>query len=280
MDNTASLAGILLALRTVAGPAVLSLALAALLARALPRQAAAVAACAGLFLGWALGYGHQAAFPPAQTLDWLPILVAALLVAGLLPRGRTPAMGVILALGLALLVPPLLREESLAVLGGEWGIALALGLGLMALAGRARGDARAPLAVAAALGSLGFVISLGGSIVIGGLANTAFAVAAALGLGAVLCGRLPAAGAGLAQAGVVVWTWLAFSGRHLAEIHLPETLLSAAALATLAFPSAKVPPQGKFARLAWAIVPPAFPALAAIGLTLWRYLSAQQGAYY
>ena len=80
-------------------------------------------------------------------------------------------------------------------------------------------------------------------------------------------------------AGAVVWLWLAFSARHLAEIPLPETLLAAAALASTALPPPKRARRG-LRRLALEVLPPALPALAAVGLAVWRYVAAQQGAYY
>src|SRR5574337_1086135 len=130
---------------------------------------------------------------------------------------------------------------------------------------------------AAGLGSLGFVTTLGGSLVIGGLANSAFAVTAALWLGA--CTGRAKAGPALLRAGAAVWLWLAFSARHLAEIPLPETLLSAAALASAALPAPNKAQRG-LRRLAVEVLPPALPALMAVGLAVWRYAAAQQGGYY
>ena len=276
MESTPALSGLILLLRTVAAPALTAVLVWAAAVRPLPRRAAPVGALAGLLLGWALGFGHQAAFPPAQTLDWLPGLLLALALAASLPKFSAPATGLVLLAGLAALAPPLLTEGDLATLATETGTAALLGAALMWIAGRATPQ-QGSAALAAGLGSQGFVTTLGGSIVIGGLANSAFAVAAALALGA-FSGRLTP-GPALLRAGAVVWLWLAFSARHLAEIPLPETLLGAATLATAALPRA-VGAGSVWRRLAGDVLPSALPALAAVGLTLWRYFAAQHGGYY
>jgi hypothetical protein len=277
MKSTPALSGLLLALRTVATPGLAGVAIWAVIARPLPRHAAPAAALAGLLLGWALGFGPQAAFPPAQTLDWLPWLLVALALAGTVPRGQFPAtIGVLLA-GLAVLTPPLLAEGETTTLILESGAAALLGLALMAALDRSTTPARGAFALAAGLGGLGLVTTLGGSIVIGGLADSAFAVAAALWL-AGLGGRMMA-GTGLLRAGAVVWLWLAYSARHLAGIPLPETLLAAAALATARLPAPGPEARG-LRRLAGEVLPPAIPALAAVALAAWGYFAAQQGGYY
>lgn len=277
MDSSPALSGLLLALRTLAAPGLAGLAIWAAAARPLPRGAAPVAALAGLLLGWALGFGPQAAFPPAQTLDWLPWLLLALAIAASLPRIGFPASGAVLLAGLPALTPPLLAESGTAALALESGAAAVLGLALMAALGRAPSPGRGAWALTAGLGSLGLATTLGGSLVIGGLAHSAFAVAAVLGL--VALGGRPVAGPGLLRAGAAVWLWLAYSARHLAEIPLPETLLSAAALATVLLP-APGPETPGLRRLAGEILPPAIPALAAVGLAVWRYWVAAQGGGY
>jgi hypothetical protein len=274
MENSPALSGLLLALRTIAAPGLAGLAIWAATARPLPRLAAPAGVLAGMLLGWALGFGHQAAFPPAQTLDWLPWLLLTLALAGGLPRSGYSATVAVLLAGLAVLTPPLLAQGETATLAVETGTATLLGLSLMAALGRAPTPGRSSFALAAGLGSLGFVTSLGGSIVIGGLANSAFAVAAVLWL-AGLSGRLPT-GPGLLRAGAVVWLWLAFSARHLAEIHLPETLLAGAALATAALPGPGPETQG-LRRLLAEVLPPVLPALAAVGLAVGRYFAAEGG---
>lgn len=279
MESSAALSGLMLALRTVGGPALACLVVWALARRPLPTQAAPLGALAGLLLGWALGFGHQAAFPPAQTLDWLPWLLLALGLAGLVPGNGAWARIAVLIAGLWLLAPPLLREAETVPLALELGGAGALGVMLMLAAGRSANPGRGAIALAAGLGSLGFVTSLGGSIVIGGLANSAFAVAAVLWLGSLAVNRYPAAGSGLLQAGAAVWLWLAFSARHLAEIHLPETLLAATAIATTLLASPAPEARG-LRRLLGQALPPAIPALTAVGLAVWRYLAAQHSGYY
>jgi hypothetical protein len=276
METSPALAGLFLALRTLAAPGLAGIAVWAAAARPLPRLAAPAGALAGLLLGWALGFGHQAAFPPAQTLDWLPWLLVALALAGSLPRGRTAACAGVMVAGLAVLAPPVLTA------GAPGELALALGgaglLGLASMGAIGRSDpARGGIALAAGLGSLGLVTTLGGSIVVGGLALSAFGVAALLGLGA-LTGRA-AAGPDQLRAGAVAWLWLAFSARHLAEVPLPELLLAAAALGSTLLPA---PWQGRgvIVRRLGEILLPATPALAAIALTVWRYASAQQVGHY
>lgn len=250
MNSSPTLSGLILILRTVAAPGLAAILVWAALVRPLPRLAAPAGALAGLLLGWALGFGPQAAFPPVQTLDWLPWLLSGLALAASLPRFSAPATAAVLLAGLAALAPPLLTEGDVATLAMETG--------------------------AAGLGSLGFVTTLGGSIVIGGLANSAFAVAAVLWWGA-RAGRVTVA-PGLLQAGAVAWLWLAFSARHLAELPLPETLLAAAALASAALPRDGGNRPG-WRRMAADLLPPAVPALAAVGWVLWPYVSAQLGGY-
>lgn len=278
MDSSASLSGLFLALRTLGAPALACLVIWAAAHRPLPRLAAPLGALAGMLLGWMLGFGPQAAFPPAQTLDWLPWLLLALGLAGFTPACPVAGRIAVLVAGLWLLAPPLLREAETSALALELGAAATLGILLLLVAGRATAPGRGTLALAAGLGSLGFVTSLGGSIVIGGLANSAFAVAAVLWLGA-LTGRLPTPGPGLLQAGAAVWLWLAFSARHLAEIHLPETLLAGAAIATALLPSPGPEARG-LRRLLGEALPSALPALAAVGLGVWRYFAAQHSGYY
>jgi hypothetical protein len=276
MESTPALSGLFLALRTVAAPGLAGLAIWAATARPLPRHAAAAAALAGLLLGWALGYGHQAAFPPAQTLDWLPWLLLALALAGNLPRIGLPATLAVMLAGLAALTPPLLTEGETSTLAMETGAAALLGLALMQALARPATPGRGAFALAAGFGSLGLVTTLGGSIVIGGLANSAFAVAAVLWLASLGSRLVP--GPALLRAGAVTWLWLAFSARHLAEIPLPETLLGAAALATALLPG-PAPQSRVLRRLAAEVLPPALPALAAVGVAFWRYFAAQ-GSYY
>lgn len=276
METTPALAGLLLVLRTVAAPALAVVFVWAATVRALPRLVAPAGALAGLLLGWTLGFGHQAAFPPVQTLDWLPWLLLALAVAAGLPKFSAPATAAALLAGLAALAPPLLADGEPAILAMEVGAAALLGAFLMWAAGRGAPSGGAA-ALTAGLGSLGLVTTLGGSIVIGGLANSAFAVAAMLWVG--VCTGRASVGPALLRAGAVVWLWLAFSARHLAEIPLPETLLAAAALASTALPPPKRARRG-LRRLALEVLSPALPALAAVGLAVWRYVAAQQGAYY
>ncbi len=90
-------------------------------------------------------------------------------------------------------------------------------------------------------------------------------------------GRLARPGPALVSGALTLWLWLAFSARHLAEIPLTETLLSAAAAA-----AALVAPRlgaGGRMRVAVAVLPPAAPALLAAGLASWRYLAAQSMGY-
>lgn len=272
MESSPALSALLLALRTLAVPGLAGLAIWAAAARPLPRLAAPAGALAGLLLGWALGFGPQAAFPPAQTLDWLPWLLLALALAA----RSVPATGVVLLAGLAMLTPPLLSEGETLTLAVETGAAALLGLALMRARGQSAAPRRGAFALVAGFGSLGLVTTLGGSLVIGGLADSAFAVAAVLWL-ASLGGRL-VVGPSLLRAGAVVWLWLAYSARHLAEIPLPETLLSAAALATVLLPDPGADGRG-LRRLAGEVLPPALPALAAVTLTVWRYFAAQQSGY-
>jgi hypothetical protein len=180
MEQSPALSGLLLALRTVAAPGLAGLVIWAALARPLPRLAAPAGALAGMLLGWALGFGPQAAFPPAQTLDWLPWLLAALALTGSLPRAALPASVAVLLAGLGLLTPPALAQGDAVTLAVEVAASAILGLALMAAFERRRAPERKGFSLAAGFASLGLVTSLGGSIVVGGLANSAFAVAAVL----------------------------------------------------------------------------------------------------
>ncbi|MBI3140559.1 MAG: hypothetical protein HYZ19_01690 [Rhodocyclales bacterium] len=246
--------------------------------------AAGAAAIAGLLTAWAALFGPQAAFPPAQTLDWLPWLtVGALLILAVGARPafpaalRWPLRLAVLGAGLWLLTPPLLRGQDATTLGGEVGAAFVLGALLLAAARRRayepEGGASVLAALAAALGSLGFVTALGGSLVLGGLTTAASAIAALAWL-ALLAGRLPPPGAAAIAAAVAFWAWLAYSARHLAEIPAAETLLSAAALAAVLVPL-RLGGKGFFQRAFATLLAPALPALAAAAVAVWRYATAQ-----
>lgn len=280
MENSQALQSVWLAVQSLVLPAVILLAGLFALRRVLsPAAALAVAACAGVIAGWAALFGPQAQFPPRQTLDWLPLLIvaaaAALAASRRLPGWRREAVALaVIAAGLYLLSPPLLREQPAATLAFEWLGALVLAAGLLA-AGRVDGE-RAAAALAAAFGSLGFVTSLGGSLIIGGIANAAFALAACIYLGTA-AGRLARPGPALVSGALTLWLWLAFSARHLAEIRLTETLLSAAAAAA-ALVASRLGAGGRM-RVAVALLPPAAPALLAVGLASWRYLAAQSMGY-
>lgn len=286
MEYAQALEGLTLALKMLALPAVVFV-LAYLAAR--PRLSGesvplAIAASAGVVTGWATSFGAQASFPPQQTLDWLPLLVvfgAALLAAVQHWSGRQRRLNAaalaITAVGLYLLTPPLLAEQSAATLALEWGGALALAAAMLWAALSSPDRERSTVALAVAFGGFGFVTSLGGSLVIGGLANAAFAVAGAIWLGQA-SGRLHMIGRGPIAAGVILWVWIAFSARQLAEIHLAETLLCAtgAAAAALIVGHGKM---GLLRRTGSIVLPPAVPASIAVGLALWRYFAAQQVGY-
>lgn len=286
MENAQALEGLTLAVKVVALPAV-AFVLAYLAAR--PRlsresSALAIAAVVGFITGWAASFGAQASFPPQQTLDWLPWLVilgAALLAVVQRSNGSEWRLAIatlaIAAPGLYLLTPPLLAEQSVATLALEWGGALALAAAMLWAALSSPDRERSTIALAVAFGGFGFVTSLGGSLVIGGLANAAFAVAGAIWLGQA-SGRLHMIGRGPIAAGVILWVWVAFSARHLAEIHLAETLLCAAgaAAAALVLGHGKM---GLLRRTGSIVLPPAVPASIAVGLALWRYFAAQQVGY-
>lgn len=283
MDNSQALAGVWIGLQAVGLPAAVFAVAAAVLSRfAGGGLALGGAAALGALSGWAALFGPQAALPPRQTLDWLPWLALALLAVAAVTARRGAALrwagriGV-LTLGLWLLSPPLLVEAAAATRLAEWGGALGLGLLLGWAVTRRHDGRRAAAALATAFGSLGFVTALSGSIVVGGLALAAFAVAGLVWLGQVT-GRLSPAPAGLAAAGVTWWLWLAFSARHLAELPLPETLLAAAAaaVAALALDAAR---DGRAGRLLAQVLPAAAPAGVAVGLALWRYLSAAAMGY-
>lgn len=249
--------------------------------------AAGAAGLAGLLAAWVALFGPQAAFPPVQTLDWLPWLLPAAAVA--LMFGERPACPAplrwplrlaFLGAGVWLLTPPLLRGQDATTLGSELGAAFVLGTLLLAAALRRARDAQGGVSVlaalAAAFGSLGFVTTLGGSLIVGGLTTAAFAVAGLAWL-ALQAERLPPPGAAAVAAAVALWLWLAYSARHLAEIPAPETLLSAAALAIVVVPLRQ---GGKgFLRRAFApLLASALPALAAVAVAVWRYTTAQ--SYY
>lgn len=286
MEYAQALEGLTLALKMLALPAVVFVLAYLALRRYLrvERTAVAIAAIVGFITGWAASFGTQASFPPQQTLDWLPLLVildAALLAAvrrwsGSEWRLASAALA-IAAGGLYLLTPPLLAEQSATTLALEWGGALALAAALLWAALSSPDRERSTVALAVAFGGFGFVTSLGGSLVIGGLANAAFAVAGAIWLGQV-SGRLHMIGRGPIAAGVILWVWIAFSARQLAEIHLAETLLCAAgaAAAALILGHGKM---GLLRRTGSIVLPPAVPTSIAVGLALWRYFAAQQVGY-
>lgn len=286
MENTQALEGLALALKVLALPA-LAFVLAYAVARPrLTREstAVAIAAIVGFTTGWATSFGAQANFPPQQTLDWLPLLVlvgAALLYMVERPAdsGWRPTVGALglVAAGLFLLTPPLLAEQSATTLALELGATLALATVLLWATRSSPDRDRSTVALAVAFGSLGFVTSLGGSLVIGGLANAAFAVAGVIWLGQA-SGRLQMVGRGPIAAGVILWVWIAFSARHLAEIHLAETLLCAAGAAAAAVVLRRGK-EGLLRRTGSVVLPPAVPALIAVGLALWRYFAAQQVGY-
>lgn len=283
MENSQALAGVWIGVQALGLPALAFVVTFGFAGRVL-RQAAALglAALVGVLAGWAAIFGPQAAFPPQQTLDWLPWLGGATAAALALVAGRSPAVqravgGVLLAAGLWLLSPPLLREAAAAERAAEWAGALALGALLLWAALRRFDGARAAAALAAAFAGLGFVTALGGSIVVGALALAAFAVAGLVWLGQA-AGRLPRPGPALAAGGVLWWLFAAFSARHLAEIHLAETLLAAAAAAAAAL-ALDPPRDSRLKRAAAQLLPAAAPAGVAAGLALWRYLSAASMGY-
>lgn len=272
MDTHPLLQGVLIAAQSLGLPVLVALAVYFLTRPLAAGIRLTLALLLGFSAGWAALFGSQASFPPRQTLDWLPLLAAVLALLGLLPRSvRQIAYGLLLAVGLWLFSPPLLMRADWLVLLGEWAVALLVGLALLLTVTLRADTLRLPVALACAFGALGFVTSLGGSIVIGSLLNSGFALAGVLWLAQ---SRLPTTAVTAASAaGVVVWVWLAFSARHLAEIHPEETLLAAAALLTLWLP---LPAR---LRHLTALLLPALPALAAVGLAVWRYFAAQSYYY-
>lgn len=273
MDTHPLLQGVLIAAQSLGLPVLIALVVYFLTRPLAAGMRLTLALLLGFSAGWAALFGSQASFPPRQTLDWLPLLAAVLAVLGVLPRTvRCIAAGLLLAIGLWLFAPPLLLRADWLTLLGEWGVALVLGLALLVTATQQTATLRLLAALAAAFEALGFVTSLGGSIVIGSLLNVGFALAGLLWL---VQSRLPATAVTAAgAAGAVVWVWLAFSARHLAEIHPEETLLAAAALLTLWLPL-----PARWQRLTGVLLP-AVPALLAIGLAVWRYFAAQSSSYY
>ncbi len=262
----------------------LGLVFALLLRRRIPQLTGAAALAAGFLAGYGLIYASFA-FPPRQSLDWLPILaLAAWPLSMLVRRPRFPAWlrmligATFVLLAGALLLAPLLPQAgwmraagTLLVIGALWAGAWFY-LDHIAPRGAAAGVVLLVIAAGNAA-----VAVLAGSVMLGQLGGAA---SAALGGWLLLnwpCPRIPLGHAGTAVMATAL-AGLMLVGRFYADTPVLPALLLLAALGTSACALFLVeryrPESAPAITTLWVGVAALVPVIAAVGLAVYQHFSS------
>lgn len=293
MQTSPELEAILIGLKSLGAPFFVTLAGAVLLgsllkvndgnSKHLKPQLTAVLVLLGVLGGFAAMNYERWQFPPAQTMDWLPISLIATFVV-LLPLellrsgGRVwlAAQVLIAILSARLVLPPAVLEQGLT---GSALSLTALALAFIAVwryLDRYRDQPRCGIALMLTSGALAIVVSLGGSIVIGGVANNLMGALAAWMLLSVVGGWIPFSRALIGSLSIMFCMVLAsaFFYAEISPILLGVVVLGLpfAQLTSLIPEAGQHRPWRELMVSGFATLLPLF---AAVGFVIWNYF--QQG---
>lgn len=294
MQSSPELDGILLAIKALGIPFLLSLAGSAwayaLLKKGAQRRAVlsvAVSVLLGIVGGYAAMNHDHLQFPPTQALDWLPVTavlsLTILLTLELLNAGKRIWFGaqvVFVALATWLMLPPAIKELGASRIAMYLLVSGVVWLTLWRYVEGMRGGLqRAGVAFMLCAGALGFVVALGGSIVIGTSAISLMGALAGWLLVCVTAGWVPLPRALLGT--VMLWFGsIVIAAYFYAEIS--SWLLATVVLGLLAVQLARLGPvvvEGKRLReIVMSGLATSVPLVMAIGFAVWRYLQ-QANAY-
>lgn len=296
MQSSPALEGILIAAKSVGFPFIISL-VGLLWARLVlkqnsPQAQNRVPAITTIFvllgaLGGYMAMNHeQWQFPPAQAMDWLPVLMILAAVV-LLPlefygvgkRAWLAAQIILTGLGSWAMLPPAVTEAGVANttlwLLPLWAIWLAVWHCLDAY----NTPRRSGIALTLTTGALGFIVALGGSIVIGSTANSLMGALAGWLAVSIIGGWIPLPRALLGS------LTLMFGGVLIAAYFYAEIsplLLGTVLLGLFSIQLARLAPaageQQRWRELVISGLATAVPLLAATGYAVWSYLH-QTNAY-
>lgn len=296
MQSSAELEGILIVAKSVGLPFVISL-LGLSWARGLSRQSqpperrrsmlvTTVFVLTGILGGYAAMNYEAWQFPPAQAMDWLPVLaiVPALVLLPLEYYGAGKrvwfaAQVVLVGFSSWAMLPPAVFEAGAARLA-LWLLPLELSwLAVWHFLDADSKPRRAGIALTLSAGALGFVVALGGSIVIGSAANSVMAALAGWLAISVIGGWIPLPRALLGSL-TLLFGCVLIAAYFYAEIS--PILLGTVLLGLFSVQLARLVPIGgeqhRWRELVVNGLAAALPLTAAIGFAIWNYLR-QTNAY-
>lgn len=295
MESSPQFEGILIAVKTVGVPflvATLGLLWASRNAardkhRLRTRAGATLFVLPGMLAGFAAMNHGQWQFPPSQAMDWMPILalLPAVVLHALDRSGAGKhilfaAQALVVALAVWVLLPPAVLESGFpAVLA--WLLPVtAVWLAIWRYLDVIAVPERAGVALTFAAGVLGFVVSLGGSIMIGGVGISIMGALAGWLVVSLVKGWIPLSRALLGSVTILFGSVLV-AAYFYAEISAP--LLGVVLLGLFSVQLARfLPKADEHRRLRDALfngLAAAPPLLAAAGFAVWSYLK-QANAYY
>jgi hypothetical protein len=240
----------------------------------------------GVLAGFAAMNYERWQFPPAQVMDWLPIALiltfVVLLPLELLRPGRYlwfAAQALIAILAARLVLPPAILNKGL-VISTVYLAALALVfVAVWRYLDRCREQPRCGIALMFTSGALAIVVSLGGSIVIGSVANNLMGALAGWMLLSIVGGWIPLSRALIGSLAIMFCMVLA-SAFFYAEIS--PILLGVVALGLPSAQLARLVPaveqHRRWRELMASGTATVLPLLAAVGFVAWNYFQ-QANAY-
>jgi hypothetical protein len=296
MQSSAELEGILIAAKSIGLPFVMALP-GLFWARGLLKQndlhgrrlalaVTAIFVLIGMLAGYLAMNHDQWQFPPAQAIDWLPVIVIIATIV-LLPleyygagkRAWGAAQVILVGFSSWVMLPPATIEAGAAKVG-LWLIPLALSwLAVWYFVDADSAPRRSGIALTLTAGALGFVVALGSSIVIGSAANSLMAALAAWLAISVIGGWIPLPRALLGS--LTLWFGCVLIGAYFyAEIS--PLLLGTILLGLFSVQLARLAPfdgeQHRWRELATNGLAAALPLIAAVGFAAWSF-PRQSNAY-